>query len=98
MSDLRSGNCPLCDHHEVVEARPGEFGDGSREVGAAVAYEPRWVLGGRNPEYPYGHLSVCFCRACGYTQWFTAEPDKVPIGDEYETRLIEGKRKGPAFR
>ncbi len=97
MRDMREGNCPICDHHEIVEGVPCEFsGDVNRELIAAFTYDARWLMSGRNPKYAHGELKYYMCRQCGYLQWFVDQPQEVPIGDDYRTRLIEGvERKGP---
>jgi hypothetical protein len=54
MIDIRSGRRPLCDHREIIEPVAAEFAH--EEVPAAVTYETRWVLSGRNPDsrnHPY---------------------------------------------
>ena len=90
MRDIRKGNCPLCDHHEVVEAVPPEYGNDHMEVVSAVTAEPRWMLGGRNPRDHQGEFRVYFCRSCGYAQWFVLKPESVPISDDHRTKLVEG--------
>lgn len=90
MRDIRKGNCPLCDHHEVVEAVPPEYGHGSGEIVSAVTAEPRWLMGGRNAQRHQGEFRVYFCRSCGYAQWFVLKPESVPISDDHRTKLIEG--------
>lgn len=98
MKDLRKGVCPLCDHTEVLEAIPADFGNKDHERTAAVTYEPRWVLGGRNPNYPHGMLRVYVCRGCGYVQWFAENADAIPVGDRYLTRVINGPGTSDPYR
>jgi hypothetical protein len=98
MIDIRSGRCPLCDHREVLEAIPAEFGDGSRELAAAVTYDARWMLPGRNPGYPRGPLKLYVCRGCGFTQHFADDPAAIPVGPEHKTRLIAGPAPEPPYR
>lgn len=96
MRDIRDGNCPLCGHHQIVEAPLAEYGDQNAEYAAAVTAEPRWVLDGRNPRHPRGALMIYFCRACGFAQQFVQDPAEVPVNAEYKTRVIDGVRtKGP---
>ena len=97
MLDNRQGVCPLCEHNEIVEAVPAEFGESNMEVSQqAITYDPRWLMSGRNPVYPHGKLMVYVCRRCGYVQWFAENPEGIPIGAEYQTRLIEGEgERGP---
>ena len=98
MRDIREGNCPLCDHDEIIEAVPGEFADGHQEVVAAVAYDARWLGGGRNPRHPHGRLLLYVCRRCGFAQTFAEQPADVPIGEEFLTRLVKGRPPGRGYR
>jgi hypothetical protein len=63
------------------------------EVAAAFTFEPRWLMGGRNPDHAYGRLVYYMCRSCGYVHWLVQDPADVPIDAKYGTRLIEPKRK-----
>jgi hypothetical protein len=94
MKDIREGNCPLCDHNEIIEAVPAEFSDAG-EIVAAVTYDPRWLLQGlgRNSRRPRGVLVIYVCRACGYLQWFAKDPDQIPIDEEHCTRLVKGRER-----
>ena len=98
MHDIRKGNCPLCQHHEVVEAIQPDFGHAGVEHASSVTAEPRWVLGGRNPSKQYGLLTMYFCRACGYAQEFVQGPGEVPLEGRYKTRLIEGVKRDAPYR
>lgn len=98
MKDIRRGNCPLCDHHEIIEAIPAEFGESDFERRESVTYEPRWILGGRNPKLGHGPLRTYVCRSCGFTQQFADGPDRIPIAPRYSTRIIEGVRRESPFR
>lgn len=88
MRDIRKGVCPLCEHDEIVEGFPGEFIQGGIETPAAFTYDPRWLLGGRNPSNAHGVLSYYMCRSCGHLQWFVQDPENVPIDAERRTRLV----------
>jgi hypothetical protein len=97
MIDIRLGRCPLCDHREIIEAAAAEFAHGE-EVPAAVTYERRWVLSGRNPDYPYGMLKLYVSRACGYCQYFADNPGGIPIGEDHQTRIIAGPARNHPYR
>jgi hypothetical protein len=97
MDDIRTGTCPLCRHNEVIAADAAEFGDGV-EYKAALAYEERWVMRGRNPWQAHGALEIYACRRCGFAQWFVTGPQDVPIGSHTRTRLITGPDTGGPFR
>lgn len=98
MRDIRSGNCPLCDHNEVVEADPPEYYGNDFERDMTVTADPRRVLPGRNPLKGHGEFRVFFCRSCGFAQWFVLKPESVPISEDHKTRVIEGKKAQPPFR
>lgn len=91
MDDIRRGLCPLCRHNEIIESIAADFGEQNTEKAQAVTYDPRWLLPGRNPEYPHGQLKLYVCRRCGFVQWFADDPDSIPIDEEHKTRLIKGR-------
>ena len=49
-------------------------------------------------DHPVGKLMLYVCRKCGYTQWFARSPEKIPIGEEYQTKLIQGRPPQGPFR
>jgi hypothetical protein len=97
MRDIRHGICPSCDHDEIIEGIPIDFGATRELRPLAVTHERRYLfsLGGFDPSAPYGALRVFVCRRCGLTQWYADKPDEIPIGNEHMTRLIKGDRGGP---
>ncbi|MCC6999571.1 MAG: hypothetical protein IT370_33505 [Deltaproteobacteria bacterium] len=36
-----------------------------------------------------GVLEAYVCRQCGFTEWYTVEPEQLPIGEAYGTELID---------
>lgn len=93
--DMRRGLCPICDNNEIIEAVVRDLLDESAEY-KAVTYEAV-NFGTVVPVYqrvPHGVLKMFVCRGCGYTQWFADDPDKIPIGKEYMTRLLVGPDRG----
>ena len=98
MQDMRKGRCPLCEHNEILESVPAQFGDQHLEVPFAVTYDRRWVMQGRNPKYPHGQLRLYVCRRCGYAQWFADNPAKIPVGEEYSTRILRGPEPEAPYR
>ena len=97
---MRQGRCPLCDHHEIIEATvtefSGEYSEQQRPL--AVAHGTRHVLlAGERPDAdkPVGLLNQCICRRCGFVQWFASEPGRIPIGMEYGTRLVQTPAAAP---
>lgn len=103
MDDIRNGNCPLCNHHEILEGQPAEFStDLNVELPMAFAYRLRplgLILGEKRlAEQPFGKLQYYMCRSCGFTQWFVDAPGEVPVGEEFRTRLIQGTPRGGSYR
>jgi hypothetical protein len=103
MSDIRQGICPSCDHDEIIEGIPLDFGAAGTSIlrPLAVTHARRglwsWAasVGGFKPDKPVGPMRVFVCRRCGLTQWFTDKPDEIPIGHEHLTRIIKGNRGDP---
>jgi hypothetical protein len=86
MNDMRNGICPLCGHGEVVAARA--LRDSRQFLLAAVtARQGKHSL---EPIDPIGAFLACICRSCGYTQFFTWNPENIPVGQEYGTELLPG--------
>ncbi len=47
---------------------------------------------------PVGWLELLICRACGLATWHALEPQKIPIGPEYGTELLEVEDEGGPYR
>jgi hypothetical protein len=45
---------------------------------------------------PRGRFVAHVCRGCGVTEWFAIDPEAIPIGPEYGTRLVVVER--PPYR
>lgn len=87
------GTCPLCSHHEVIEAELQETNDEGIPSPLPVSWGPR---PGSTRWEPVGLLKAYVCRRCGHTELFTDSPERIPIGRAHRTRLVEGpKRPGP---
>ena len=46
-------------------------------------------------DVPRGELEVLFCRACGKVDWFVKAPNRVPIGEQFGTELVEADPATP---
>lgn len=88
---MRHGVCAVCSHNEVIQAAPVEFGQGTRVL--SVAHESGWA-----GIKPLGVMNIFVCRRCGFVQWFAFEPDKIPIGDEFTTRMVRGSDPSGPYR
>jgi hypothetical protein len=40
-------------------------------------------------EHGHGKLEVYACVGCGYVEWYCLDPERVPIGPEYMTELVD---------
>ena len=92
--------CSRCGHTEIVQAllrQPRE--GGAFAVGAT--YAVRAHEGGGDAtlavvgERPLGLMVAHVCRRCGKTEIFTMNPQQIPIGTEYGTRLVKLAPKTP---
>lgn len=100
MEDMRKGTCPICSHNEILEAKPVDV------VGGHLVQDPKaagtgtrgWVITGTSPNDHYGPLSVYVCRRCGFAQWFAGDPQTIPVGDYFQTRVIKGPEADGPFR
>ena len=97
MKDIRKGSCPLCDHDEILEARPVDVVGGHVKETRAAGTRG-WVITGESSNDHYGPLSVYVCRSCGYAQWFAGEPQAIPASDYFQTRVIKGPGSDGPFR
>ena len=91
MLDMRHGTCAVCGHTEIIDAPAREFLDKNETVRIAVTRVPESLdfLDPRDAvERPIGLLRMLVCRACGYLQWFASRPERIPIGEAYETKLV----------
>ena len=96
--DLRTGVCPLCGHHEAIEAVPNEFGFSDYSATQLAVTHRADGVDRKRRDYPVGKLMLYVCRKCGYVQWFATLPEKIPIGEEYQTKLIQGRPSQGPFR
>jgi hypothetical protein len=84
VDDIRSGICPLCRHGEIVAAHA--IRDGQMFPLATVrARQGKHSLQSIDP---VGAFYACICRSCGYTQFFTWNPEAIPVAEEYGTELL----------
>lgn len=86
---MRNGTCALCGHGKVLECRP-------KSRGYKSAYNPL-VAAFVDPGFfslnkAVGNLLLYACQKCGYAQTFVEDVQSVPVGTEYDTRLVRGKR------
>ena len=86
---MKNGKCIKCCSTKIIESIPGDYAHNNHEIEMRVTANPRWLLAGRNPnDVSYGKLRLYVCAECGYTEWWTLDPEKIPIGEEYKTRYL----------
>jgi hypothetical protein len=88
-----------CDHGQFVRAVVRERGAGDwyspRVAPLGVTFPlqavPSLPRSRSEPDLrePIGIFEVYVCRACGFTEWYALEPDRIPIGPEYATELVD---------
>ncbi|WP_394840814.1 hypothetical protein LZC95_27530 [Pendulispora brunnea] len=104
MHDIREGTCPLCHHNEIVRAMPRAIDD-SDDAGSymlTVTHARTAQLSGMvfslRPPVAFGIIEAYVCRRCGFVQTFAREPEKIPIGEKFETTLVRGPQNRDAYR
>lgn len=45
--------------------------------------------------YGVGTVETFVCRSCGFVEWYCQDPEAIPIGDEYNTQLVDYSTPGP---
>lgn len=85
---MKNGRCPKCDHTEVVKGKAADYADKNYEYEMSVTAEPRMVFSGRNPRHSYGALHTYTCHSCGFTEWYAENPEAIPIGPQFATKII----------
>ncbi len=97
--------CQRCNHPQLVRAlareltsSPGEYG-GRELFPMAVSLVPKPKTGffsGAPKGVDEGHferlvgvLEMYVCRQCGFTEWYCRDPQRLPIGEEFGTELID---------
>ena len=99
MLDMRLGTCPICSHNEIVRAVPKGFPESDGPLSTARLQNQAFGMAfGPTPTKIFGILNVYLCRSCGFVQWFAIEPDKVPIGEKYDTSLVHGPEPREPYR
>ena len=86
--------CPKCGHNHILYVAHVADGAGTREVPAPmkVAFTgPRGKFLGL-PYYTLdsaaGDLEAGICKRCGYTEFYTKNPESIPIDGTYVREII----------
>jgi Zn ribbon nucleic-acid-binding protein len=100
--------CVRCGHPQLIRAIIRERGASSwhspglaalgvtfrRVIAISISGDAR-PLNEPDLREPAGILEVYACRACGYSEWYVLEPERVPIGPEYATELLDAGAGSP---
>jgi len=96
--------CQRCGHTQFVCSQLRDRG-GAKDAALAplslsVAHTSKgWATADSvKPWAPMGILIAFACRACGLTELYTLEADKIPIGPEYGTHLVDYTPPGGPLR
>jgi predicted nucleic-acid-binding Zn-ribbon protein len=96
--------CAKCGGTKLVRAIPRDHSATPGENGNSVALPMRLtvvpvtasgLLTSRkharqpDPSTARGLLEAYVCRACGFVEWYCADPEKIPIGPEFMTEEID---------
>jgi len=87
--------CQRCGHTQFVCSQLRERGAKGNAFLAPLALSfahtsKGWATAeSARPWAPMGILIAFACRACGLTEIYTLEADKIPIGPEYGTHLVD---------
>ena len=52
-----------------------------------------WSIAGK--PIPVGFMVTYICQACGFTEWWVAKPEEIPIGAEYGTEIVDASDNAP---
>ena len=100
----RAAPCLRCNATRFVRVIPREYtatgGDWASERVAPMtatvdpSSEPRLLFRGRvvhTPDIGQGHglLEMYICSGCGFVEWYCHNPERIPIGPEYMTEVID---------
>ncbi len=84
-------------------ATPGEYG-GKDVAPMALTVPPalmeRFFFGGMKVEtadlrFGAGMLETYTCVKCGYVEWYCHDPEKIPIGPEYMSDVVDYEAGAP---
>jgi predicted nucleic-acid-binding Zn-ribbon protein len=81
--------CQRCGNTQFVCSQLRERGRGGVVPFALALAEGYVTTQDAAPWAPMGILVAFACRQCGLTELYTLEADKIPIGPEYGTHLVD---------
>jgi len=90
---MKNGRCPECKHQRILElpSIPDQTGShADAKLGAKVV--PEFLQG---PDPVVGQFSATICLGCGFTQWWTKDPEELLKQNLPGAQLITGPDQGP---
>jgi hypothetical protein len=101
----RAAPCQRCSGMKFVRVIPREYG----EFGNSSAY-PGEVMPMTATQLPHVHgnsvvapsrdggrglLENYICMTCGFIEWYCIDPQRIPIGPEFMTEVVDHDQGGP---
>ena len=80
----RTSICPKCDFNEILQvAKVPDVGHGGviRQLNVATIFRGAGVFDDWKDSA--GALSATVCRRCGYTEFYAANPESIPVDGKY---------------
>ena len=86
-SEMRQKSiCPKCECTEILEIAEvpdkGEFEQEVRKLNVATISKGRSLFGS-DRKRAVGDLRAVVCRRCGYTEFYTRNPQSIPVDGKY---------------
>jgi predicted nucleic-acid-binding Zn-ribbon protein len=87
--------CPKCGHNHILVISTVPDRDSSSASPAKIAFLPQARDATFDSETLFGSLSAAVCRACGFTELYTKEPQSIPVDGKAVTEIVGPKSGGP---
>jgi predicted nucleic-acid-binding Zn-ribbon protein len=94
---LKRHVCPKCEHNHIlwVSNVPDKDDHGIRPAHIATVFVRTTAILKIDEYTAVGTLSAAVCRACGYTELYTRNPESIPIDGKSVTELVGPEPAGP---
>ncbi len=86
---MKSGRCPKCAATPVVHLKwVPDRGDGEIEHEMLLFRKATVLQALMGKEEKYGLLQLYICQSCGFTEWYTADPRRLPVHEMEDAELV----------